>query len=78
MVPKNLLDNGNAPLDILNTDRKRNIKTANISILNYVKTPHKKTKMQIFNNLIIILKDSLISIIFNINNNNPLTTGHFL
>ena len=75
VVPKDLLDNSNAPLDILNTGYKRNIKTANISILNYIKTPHKKTKMQIFNNLIITLKDNLIGIIFNINNDNPLTTG---
>ena len=41
-------------------------------------TPHKKTKTQIFNNLIIILRDNLIKVIFNINNNNLLTTGYFL
>ena len=70
MVPKGLLDNNNAPLNILNTDYKRNIKTANISILNYIKTPRKKTKTQIFNNLVIILRDGLIRVISNINNNN--------
>ena len=70
MIPEDLSDNGNAPLDILNAGHKRNIKTANISILNYVRTPHKKTKIQIFNNLVIILRDSLIGVISNINNNN--------
>ena len=78
MVPEDFLNNGDASLDILNVGYKRNIKTTNISILNYVKTPHKKTKTQIFNNLIIILGDSLISIIFNINNNNLLTTEYSL
>ena len=78
MVPEDLSDNNNAPLDILNTGYKRNIKIANISILNYVGTPHKKTKTQIFNNLVIILRDSLIKVIFNINNNNLLTTGRSL
>ena len=78
MVPKGLLDNNNASLNILNTGCKKNIKTANISILNYVKTPHKKTKTQIFNNLIIILKDGLIGVISNINNDNLLTTGRSL
>ena len=43
--PEGLLDDSNAPLDILNAGRKRNIKTANISILNYVRTPYKKTKI---------------------------------
>ena len=43
-----------------------------------MKTSHKKTKTQIFNNLVIILKDRLVGVIFNINNNDPLTTGHFL
>ena len=76
MVPKDLLDNNNAPLNILNAGHKRNIKTVNISILNYVRTPYKKTKTQIFNNLIIILGDSLIEVIFNINNNNPPTVGY--
>ena len=75
--PKGLSDNSNAPLDILNAGHKRNIKIANISILNYIKTPRKKTKTQIFNNLIIILKDNLIGVIFNIDNNNLLTTGYF-
>ena len=78
MIPEDLLDDGNAPLDILNIGYKRNIKTANISILNYIKISHKKTKTQIFNNLVIILKDSLIGVIFNINDDNLLTTGHFL
>ena len=78
MVPEGLLDNGNAPLDILNTGCKRNIKTANISILNYVGTPRKKTKTQIFNNLIIIFGDGLIGVISNINNNNPPTVGYSL
>ena len=77
MVPKDLLDDDNASLDILNTGCKRNIKTADISILNYVGTPRKKTKTQIFN-LVIILRDNLISVIFNINNDNLLTTGHSL
>ena len=74
MVLKGFLDDGDASLDILNADHKRNIKTTNISILNYVGTPRKKTKTQIFNNLVIILGDSLINIISNINNNNLLTT----
>ena len=78
MVPKDLPDNNNAPLNILNINYKRNIKTANINILNYVGTPHKKTKIQIFNNLVTILRDSLISIILYIDDNNPLTTKHFL
>ena len=78
MVPKDLLDNGNAPLDILNVGCKRNIKIANISILNYVGTPRKKIKTQIFNNLVIILGDSLVSIILYINNDDSLTTGRFL
>ena len=78
MVPKNLSDNSNAPLDILNTGYKRNIKIANISTLNYIKTSCKKTKTQIFNNLIIILKDDLISVILYINNNNLLIIGRFL
>ena len=74
MVPKDLSDDDNAPLNILNAGYKRNIKIANISILNYVKTPRKKTKTQIFDNLIIILEDSLIGVISNINNNNlPIT-----
>ena len=76
MVPENLSDNGDAPLDILNAGHKRNIKIANISILNYIETPYKKTKTQIFNNSVIILKDSLIGVISNINNNNLLTTGY--
>ena len=78
MVPKNLLDDNNAPLNILNAGYKRNIKTANISILNYIGTPCKKTKTQIFNNLVIILGDSLIGVISNINNNDLPTTGCFL
>ena len=77
MVPKDFLDNGNAPLNILNTGYKRNIKIANISTLNYIKTSHKKTKTQIFNNLVIILRDSLIGVISDINNDNPPTTGRF-
>ena len=78
MVPEDLLDNSNAPLDILNAGHKRNIKIANISILNYIKTPHKKTKTQIFNNLVIILENNLIGIISYINDDDPLTTGYFL
>ena len=70
MVLKIFLNNGNAPLNILNAGYKRNIKIANISILNYIKIPHKKTKRQIFNNLVIILRDSLIGVIFNINDDN--------
>ena len=76
MAPKDFLNDGNAPLDILNVGYKRNIKTANISTLNYIKIPRKKTKTQIFNNLVIILGDSLIKVISNINNNNLLITGH--
>ena len=76
MVPKDFSDNGDAFLDILNADYKRNIKIANISTLNYVKTPYKKTRTQIFNNLVIILEDGLIRVISNINNNNLLTVGH--
>ena len=76
--PEGLLDDSNTPLDILNAGCKRNIKTANISTLNYVKTPHKKTKTQIFNNLIMILRDNLISVISNINYDNLLTTGYSL
>ena len=45
MVPEDFLDNGDAPLDILSIGYKRNIKIANISILNYVRTPHKKIKI---------------------------------
>ena len=78
MVPEGLLDNSNAPLNILNAGYKKNIKTANISILNYIKTPHKKTKIKIFNNLVIILGDNLIGVMFNINNNNLLITGRSL
>ena len=78
MILKDLLDNDNTPLNILNGGYKRNIKTANISILNYIKTPHKKTKTQIFNNLVIILIDCLIGVILNINNNNLPTTEHSL
>ena len=74
--PEGFPDDGNTPLNILNVGRKRNIKTANISILNYVGTPRKKTKTQIFNNLVIILGDSLIGVISNINNNNPLTVKY--
>ena len=75
MVPEGLLKDNNAPLNILNVGYKRNIKIANISILNYVKTSRKKTKTQIFNNLVIILGDGLIGVISNINNNNLPTTG---
>ena len=78
MVPEGLLNDGDASLNILNAGYKRNIKTANISILNYVGTPRKKIKTQIFNSLVMILRDSLIGVIFNINNNNLLITGHFL
>ena len=78
MVSEDLLDNNNAPLNILNIGYKRNIKTTNISILNYIKTPHKKIKTQIFNNLVIILKDGLISVISDIDNNNLPTTKCFL
>ena len=73
--PEGFLDDDDAPLNILNIGRKRNIKTVNISILNYVGTPRKKTKTQIFNNLVIILGDSLVGVISNINNNNSPTTG---
>ena len=78
MVPEGLSDDNNASLDILNVGHKRNIKIANISILNYVGTPYKKTKTQIFNNLVIIFGDSLIGVIFNINDNDSLTTRYFL
>ena len=78
MVSEGLLDDGNAPLDILNAGYKRNIKTADVSILNYVGTFCKKTKIQIFNNLVMIFGDSLVGIISNINNNNSLITGRFL
>ena len=78
MVPEDFLDNNNTPLDILNAGYKKNIKTANINILNYVKTPCKKIKTQIFNNLIIIFGDGLVGVIFNINNNNLLTIGYSL
>ena len=71
-------DDGDAPLNILNAGRKRNIKTADISILNYVGTPYKKTKTQKFNNLVIIFGDSLIGVMFDINNNNLFTIGYFL
>ena len=75
MVPEDFLNNGDAPLDIINTGCKGNIKIANISILNYIKTPHKKTKTQIFNNLIIILRDGLIGVISDINNDDLPITG---
>ena len=75
MVPEGLPDNNNAPLDILNAGHKRNIKTANISTLNYMGTPYKKTKTQIFDNLAIILRDGLVGVISHINNDDPLTTG---
>ena len=75
MVLEDLLDDGDAPLDILNAGYKRNIKTADISILNYVGTPHKKTKTQIFNNSVIILGDGLIGVISDINDNDPLIVG---
>ena len=78
MVPEGLLDNNNAPLNILKAGYKRNIKTANISTLNYVKTPYKKTKTQKFNNLIIILRDGLIGVISNINNNDSPITKYSL
>ena len=74
--PEGLLNDDNAPLDILNAGYKRNIKTANISILNYVGTSCKKTKTQIFNNLVIIFGDSLIGVISSINNNNLLTVRY--
>ena len=45
MVPEGFFDNDDAPLDILNAGRKRNIKLADISILNYVRTSRKKTKI---------------------------------
>ena len=77
MVPKDFPDNGDTSLDILNAGRKRNIKIANVSTLNYVKTPYKKIKIQIFNNLVIILEDSLIDVIFNINNDDPPITRRF-
>ena len=75
MVTEDFSDNSNAPLNILNAGYRRNIKIANISILNYVETPCKKTKTQIFNNLIIILRDSIVGIILNINNDNSPTVG---
>ena len=78
MVPEGLPNNDNAPLDILNAGCKRNIKIANISILNYIKIPHKKTKTQIFNNLVIILRDGLVGVISNINDDNLPTTGRSL
>ena len=78
MVPEDLLDDGDAPLDILNAGYKRNIKIADVSILNYVKTPCKKTKTQIFDNLVIILRDGLIGVILYIDDDNPLITGHSL
>ena len=78
VVPKNLLNNSNAPLNILNAGYKKNIKIANINILNYVRISCKKTKTQIFNNLVIILRDSLIRVISNINNNNLPTTEYSL
>ena len=74
--PEGLSDDDNTPLDILNVDHKRNIKTANISILNYMGTPCKKTKTQKFNNSVIILRDGLIGVISDINNNNPPTTRY--
>ena len=45
MIPKDFLNNGNASLNILNAGHKRNIKIANISTLNYVRTSHKKIKI---------------------------------
>ena len=78
MIPEDFLDHSDAPLNILNAGCKRNIKTANISILNYIRTPRKKTKIQKFNNLVIILGDDLIGVIFNINNDNSPTTRRFL
>ena len=75
MVPKGFLNDNNASLNILNTGYKRNIKTANISILNYVGTPRKKTKIQIFNNPVIIFGDGLVGLISDINNNDPPTVG---
>ena len=75
MVPEDLSDNDNMSLDILNAGYKRNIKTANISILNYVGTPRKKTKIQIFNNLVTILGDGLIGVMSDINDNNSPTVG---
>ena len=78
MVLKGFLNDGDAPLNILNAGYKRNIKTANISILNYVRTPHKKTKIQKFNNSIIIFGDGLIGVISDINNNNLPITGYSL
>ena len=76
MVPEDLPDDGDAPLNILNVGYKRNIKTANISTLNYMGTPRKKTKTQIFNNLVIILGDGLIGVILYINDDNLLTTRY--
>ena len=78
MVSEDFLDNGNAPLNILNAGYKRNIKTANISILNYIKTPCKKIKIQIFDNLVIILGDNLIGVISDIDDDDPPTIGRFL
>ena len=77
MVPEGFPDNGNAPLDILIIGRKKYIKTANISILSYIGTPCRKTKTQIFNNLVIILRDSFVGVISDINNNNSSTISYF-
>ena len=43
--PEDLLDDGDMFLDILNAGHKRNIKTANINTLNYIRTPRKKIKI---------------------------------
>ena len=75
---KGISDNGNAPLDILNVGYRRDIKIANISILNFIKSPRKKSKKIIFNNLVIILRDILVEVISDINNNNLLTIGYSL
>ena len=50
--------------------RKTDIKIANISILNFIKSPRKKSKKTILDNLVIILKDSLVGVISDINSNN--------
>ena len=42
--PEDLSDNGDTPLNILNAGYKRNIKIADISTLNYVRTFCKKIK----------------------------------